>query len=344
MTTYIVTGAYGHLGSTITEALLSRGAKVRGLVMQNEKPAISLTEFAGAEIITGDVSDPASMERLFDAEGEKVVIHTAGIVSIANKIDKKIYGVNVLGTQNIIDLCARHGARLVYVSSVHAIPDTKKAKTIKEITRFDPGKVKGAYAKSKAIATQLVMDAAEKGLDACVVMPSGILGPFDSGRNHLVALIKDFLIGKLTSIVKGGYDIVDVRDVAAACINAADMSLRGETFILSNAYCSIKDLCDHVSGLTGVRRIKIILPVWVPYMLSPVLDLYYKLRKVRPLYTAYSLTVVQSKAAFDNSKARKVLNFRPRSIFKSIKDTVNWLLTSCKLTPPKRLIKAVSKA
>ncbi|HPG92166.1 MAG TPA: NAD-dependent epimerase/dehydratase family protein [Clostridia bacterium] len=343
MTTYIVTGAYGHLGSTIITELIRQNKKVRGLILFGEKPTIEQSVFTGAEIFEGDVTDINSLENLFDVEGEKIVIHTAGIVSIENKINKKMYEVNVTGTSNVIAMCNKHNARLLHVSSVHAIPDRPKGTKIVEIDHFDPKKVKGGYAKTKAIATNLVLQAAKNGLNASVVMPSGIIGPFDNGRNHLVALIKDFLAGKLRAVVKGGYDVVDVRDVASACITAADTAKIGETYILSNAYIGIKELCDQISQISNVKPIRNVIPIWFAYMFSPLSEAYYKIRGVRPLYTAYSLTVVMSNGVLDHSKATKELDFHPRDLNESISDTVKWLKSSCVFNAPKYVLKATKK-
>lgn len=72
----------------------------------------------------------------------------------------------------------------------------------------------GEYAKSKASATELIFDAAQHGLSASVVFPSGIIGPGDVQCGSFTAMAKAFLAGKLPIAVHGGYDFVDVRDVA----------------------------------------------------------------------------------------------------------------------------------
>lgn len=75
---------------------------------------------------------------------------------------------------------------LVYVSSTGAIPELPKGQKIKEVNEFDAEKVVGWYSKTKAMATQAVLDAVKKeGLNACVVHPSGILGPQDYAVGRL---------------------------------------------------------------------------------------------------------------------------------------------------------------
>ncbi len=127
-----------------------------------------------------------------------IVINAAGVVSISSKYSQVMHDVNVTGTQNIVDMALKHKIRkLVYVSSVHAIPELPKNETIIETLNFDPDLVKGEYSKSKAIATKIVLDSVKKGLDAVVVHPSGIIGPGDYAGGHTTQLVKDCANGNL---------------------------------------------------------------------------------------------------------------------------------------------------
>ena len=203
MMRYIVTGAAGHLGSTVVRSLLEQGAVVRGLLLPSEQPAVS-----GAEYIHGDVLEAESLVPLFQRDGNEplVVIHTAGIIDVIGEMSRRLYDVNVNGTKNVLALCAKYRVdKLVYVSSVHAIPESEKPTMQTEITEFSPETVVGGYAKTKAEATQAVLDAAANGLPAVVLHPSGIIGPYDEGRNHLVQMVRDFMEGRLPACVKGGY-------------------------------------------------------------------------------------------------------------------------------------------
>ena len=197
---YIVTGGAGHLGSTLLRKLEKSGREVRALLLPQEQPP----EFArgrGGRIVfvRGDVRDADSLRPLFSgAEGaeeqEFLVFHPAGIVDISGEITPAMTAVNVGGTKNVIALCREQAhCRLVYVSSVHAIPEKGHRQVLEEVRRFSPDQVVGGYAKTKAEATQAVLDAAADGLDAVVVHPSGILGPYDSSRNHLVQMVSDYL-------------------------------------------------------------------------------------------------------------------------------------------------------
>lgn len=151
------------------------------------------------------------------------MIHCAAVVYIKSKYNSRVYDVNVNGTKNIVDKVLEYNAKLIYVSSVHAIPEKSDGDLISEVSIFNPDDVVGLYAKTKAEAARYVMDSVkDKGLNACIVHPSGILGPYDFSNSHLTALVREIVRGKLPMCVKGGYDFVDVRDVAKGIIMACD--------------------------------------------------------------------------------------------------------------------------
>lgn len=320
---YIVTGAGGHLGGTIIRFLSQRKKMVRGLILPTEKKED--TQYT--TYIKGDVRNKDSLEPLFShtTGRDVIVIHTAGIVDISDRISKDLYEVNVLGTKNIVELCMKYKVnRLVYVSSVHALPEKPNFQVLTESTHFSADEVTGGYAKTKAIATKLVLNAAKKGLHAVVVHPSGILGPYDESRNHLVQMVADYQKGRLPACVEGGYDFVDVRDVADGCLQAAAKGKRGECYILSNRHYELKDVLTMIKEVQGCRRIPT-LPLWMAKMAIPFVKLDAKRRKVRPLYTQYSLYTLSSNDRFSHDKATRELNYQPRDLRKTLQDTLSWL-------------------
>ena len=176
---YLITGATGFLGRAVAAELVRHDAQVRALVLHND-PYISLLP-KEVRTVAGDVCDKSSLADFFaDADSRTCVIHCAGIISVASRPGPKLYQVNVGGTWRILRQCMEHDVgRFIYVSSVHAIPEKPEGCVITESADFSPGLVDGDYAKSKAAATELVFDAAERGLNAGIVFPSGIIGPGD---------------------------------------------------------------------------------------------------------------------------------------------------------------------
>lgn len=320
---YIITGANGHLGGTLVRALQGQPVEVRGLILPGE----TAVDRGNVRYYRGDVCQPDTLRPLFEdlEEGAAIrVIHTAGIVDISEDVSPKVYDVNVNGTRNVLALCREFGARLVYVSSVHAIPEADDNLVQEEIRAFSPDRVIGGYAKTKAEATQAVLDAARDGLDAVVVQPSGILGPFEASGNHMVQMVSDYVHGRLPACVVGGYDFVDVRDVAKGCLQAAEKGRRGECYILSNRRYEIRDLLRMIRSVCGGRRLPV-LPMWMARAAAPLLQAWAKLRHERPLYTRYSLHALGSNSKFSHDKATMELGYHPHDLFQTVKDTVAWL-------------------
>ena len=242
-----------------------------------------------------------------------------------------MYRVNVGGTNNILRHCERAGVgKLVYVSSVHAIPEKPKGMEITEDAVFSSDTVQGDYAKSKAIATALVLEAASRGLNASVVFPSGIIGPGDVGKGSITHMLLSFLAGKLPVAVKGGYDFVDVRDVAAGIVSCAEQGQSGHGYILSGQYATIRDILNAAKDALGLKRTVSFLPICLAKLIAPV---YEKrgMRKRQTLYfTPYAVAVLDSNSRFNRSAAAAAFGYAPRSLQSSIRDTVLWLKNETK--------------
>ena len=322
---YIITGANGFLGNNIIRKLeQEKNSEIRAFVLKGE--SIKSLENLKCKIYYGDVTKKESLASVFEnTEGKEVfVIHCAGIVYIKSKYNPLVYNVNVNGTKNIVDKVLNINAKLVYISSVHAIPESDGV--ITETVDFDPNKVEGLYAKTKAEAAKYVMDAVKtKNLNACIIHPSGIIGPNDYGNSHLTELVKEVASGKLFACVKGGYDFVDVRDVADGVINACNKNTKGECYILSNKYITIKELSDIICDCVKRKKINIVLPIWIAKIFALFFEIYYNLKKQTPLFTKYSLYTLSSNANFSNKKAKEELNFKNRDMIDTIKDTIKWI-------------------
>ncbi len=324
---YIITGANGFLGNNIIRKLeQDKENEIRALLLPND--SIKSLEDLNCKIYYGDVTKKDSLSSIFEKVDDKEVyiIHCAAVVYIKSKYNPIVYNVNVNGTKNIVDKALEIKAKLIYISSVHAIPEKQNNELITEISNFDSKKVLGLYAKTKSEAANYVMEAIKnKKLNACIIHPSGIIGPNDYGNSHLTQLIKEVSDGKLFACVKGGYDFVDVRDVAEGIISACGKDNRGECYILSNKYITIKELTDLICDLQGRKRIKIVLPIGIAKLVAPFCELYYNLRKQTPLFTRYSLYTLSSNANFSNEKAKKELGFSNRDISHTIEDTIKWI-------------------
>ncbi|MDO9628794.1 MAG: NAD-dependent epimerase/dehydratase family protein [Acholeplasmataceae bacterium] len=328
---FIITGANGHLGNTIIRILKNQNHEVRALILPTDSK--KMLESLNVKVYYGDIRKPATLEPLFDLSDTNYlmsdvnVIHAAGIVSISAKKHPILEAVNVLGTKNICDISLKyHVSRMIYVSSVHAIPELQNSETIKEIDFFDPNLVVGAYAKSKSMASQYVIDMMKKGLNAIIVHPSGIIGPNDYGHGHMTMMIEDYLNGFLTSRINGAYDFVDVRDVASGIIQTVTSGKVGSCYILSGHRIDLEVLFEQLRSLSGRKRKIHVLPMWFAKLTAPLAEIFYKLRKLPPIYTSYSLYTLESNSFFSYEKARVDLNYHPRSLDETLYDTVKWLV------------------
>lgn len=329
---YIITGASGFLGNNIVRKLLEKNVEVRCLVPPEDK--CEALEDLNCKIYRGDVTKKEALEEIFNVDSDAMlyVIHCAAIVYIKSKYNPKVMEVNYNGTKNIVNKVLEKNAKMVYVSSVHAITEKPNREQITEIKDFDENKVTGLYAKSKARTAKMVLEEVnKKGLNACIVHPSGIIGPNDYSDTHLTQLILDVANGSLRAFVKGGYDFVDVRDVADGIISACKNGKKGECYILSNRYIEVKELVDLISKTTRGKKIKTILPMWLAKLTAPFSEMYYKIRKEPPLYTKYSLYTLTSNSNFSNEKAKKELGYKNKSIEETIADTVKWLRENNKM-------------
>lgn len=326
-TKFLVTGAAGHLGSAVVKELLEAGQKdIRVLVMPGDKSAARLPD--DIEQVKGDLLDKEALSQFFDVEEdtEIIVIHCAGIVSTSMKQNKKIHEVNVGGTKNIVDMCAqRHIKKLVYVSSIHAMPTLPHGQTMTEIESFDPEKVIGPYAKTKAEATAYVKEAVRNGLNATIVYPCGIVGPYDQGKGNITELIIQYCKGKMPFGVKSRFDFVDVRDVARGIVAASQKGGNGEGYILGNRQVSVPEMFELFRRETGRPRTKFFAPMWLAKAGLPLTTLYYKLKHQQPLFCSYSLYTLGGNSNYSHAKASRELGYKARPFEETIRDTIAWL-------------------
>ena len=320
---YLVTGATGHLGTCLTAELLRRGEHVRVLVRPGRKALAP----HGAQAVDGDVAREETLAPFFDRTGfdSVTLLHCAALVTIASREDRRVWDVNVNGTENVMRLARQAGVeRVVYVSSVHAIPERPHGETICEVNDFSPHLVHGQYARSKAAAAQRALDHAREGLNVSIVHPSGIIGPGDhSRRNHMVRTIQAMASGRIPVSMEGGYDFVDVRDVVDGILACEERGQAGECYILSGHYVKVKELLSAVCRIKGRRASRLELPHGLVRRIAPIAERLSLLTGDRaPLLTPYSVYTLHTNGRFSHETASQFLGYRPRAIAESIRDTL----------------------
>ena len=327
-TLYLVTGAAGFLGGTVCRQLVEQGRKVRAFILPNDPAKKFVPE--EAEIVEGDLTSMESLQPFFDIpEGwEAVVLHIASIVTSTPDYNQKVIDVNVGGTKNIIELCLSTPGvkKLVYCSSTGAIPEAAMGKAIKEVRRFDPDEVVGCYSRSKAMASQAVLDAVhENGLNACIVHPSGIMGPEDYAIGETTGTLIKIIKGEMPAGIDGSFNLCDVRDLAAGTIAAADKGKAGECYILANDPVSFRDFSRMVSDEAGCKKVGMFLPIWAANMMGGMMEKQAKKKGTKPMMTRFSVYNLARNNKFDSTKAIRELGYSTRSYRDTIHDEIQWL-------------------
>jgi dihydroflavonol-4-reductase len=319
----LVTGATGHIGNVLVRLLHDRGESVRAMIMPGEDPAP--LNGLGVEIIEADVLDYQSLLKAF--EHIDVVYHLAGIISILPGKDHMLQAVNVIGTRNVIQAARSAGVRrLVYTSSIHALKRVPDGVLIDESIPFDIEHALNSYDSSKASASLDVLNAVQTGMDAVIVCPTGVIGPYDFRRSELGQLILDCVDLKPMLYVDGAYDFVDVRDVAQGLILAGEKGRCGESYILSGERIEVLDIIKIVQEILGRRLFSLKIPFSMARFTANLTPLYYRLSHVKPRFTSYSLATITSNSFISHNKAHLELGYHPRPLRESLTDTVKWFI------------------
>ena len=320
-TIYLVSGASGHLGSTLVKKLKKENHRIRALVLKGEEPYVD----KDVEICIGNVNDIDSLERFFEhREDEEVILfHCAGIVTISSKKNPLVNKVNVEGTRNMLEMAMKHKVKkMIYVSSVHAILENKDGIN-SEPEEFYPEMIDDPYGRSKAAAAKLCKEYADKGLDVSTVLPSAIFGPGDQRKNNH-SVISVWMMYKLRIPVglQGGFDFVDVRDVSQGMIDCAKKGRKGQCYILSGHYLKVNDLMNGVNKVCGRRSIKVAIPYRIVRPFVPLMEKLIGIFTKKPLITPYSLAILNVNGHFSYEKASKEFGYSPRETGETLKDMI----------------------
>jgi dihydroflavonol-4-reductase len=320
--TVAVIGASGHIGNNLCRALLEKGYRVKALIHQN---ADSLD---GLDLIkeTGDILDPQGLRDFLT--GCEVVFHAAGKISIDGDKDGMVHAVNVIGTKNIVEACLASGVhKLIYFSSIHAIEQLPEGPLDESRPLVESSHLLHDQAKSDA--EREVMKGIAQGLETVIIIPTAAIGPYDFQPSLLGQGLLALYNRKLPSLVDGGFDWVDVRDIAKAAIAGMERGNAGERYVISGMWKTVKDLAYLVEEATGVLPPKFTSPQWLAKMGVPLVKVVSRLTHAPLLYTYETLEVlVRCNRNISSLKARRELGFYPRPLSETLKDTFEWFKQS----------------
>ncbi|MBF0275478.1 MAG: NAD-dependent epimerase/dehydratase family protein [Nitrospinae bacterium] len=307
----IVTGGNGFLGSYIVQQLLQRGDEVISVARSNQ---VEL-EKAGVKVLKGDIQDAQFLEKAF--QGADAVFHTAARAAIWGNWDL-FYGINVLGTQNVINACLKKKVpKLVYTSSPSVIFGEDDLENVDEKIPY-PEKYLAFYPQTKAIAEQMVIKQnGQGGLLTCSLRPHLIFGP---GDNHLIPrVIEKAKKGKLKIVGSGNnlVDIVYVENAAKAHLLAVDRLVEDSPVCGSNYFISqgkpvnlwnwVNDLLEKL----GIPKVKKNVSYEKAFIAGKLFEKSYKLLglKGEPPMTRFVSSQLAKSHYFNISKAQEELNY-----------------------------------
>lgn len=317
----VITGGTGYVGYALVKRLAADSEKMR-LFLRKDTPLFNNIE---CEKAFGDLQSLEDLTKAF--EGAQTVYHVAGVVDISDKNDKMLWKVNYKGTKNVVKACKACGVKtLIYVSSVDAI-HVKDHGVITEVSEFDPEEMTGTYAKTKAWASQYVLDNASDSLRVCVVHPSCVIGPDDYKGSSVCEMIKMYLKGLFpVSLSFGAYDFVDCRDVADGMVRAEKYGRNGECYILSGAgVMTVDEFVCALAKINGKKRPKVKITKGFILLNLPLIGAVFDTMKLPPVLNEYSVRKLEENCEFSHAKATTELGYNPRPTMESLTDTVNWL-------------------
>lgn len=288
---YVVTGATGHIGNTIVKYLVNNNKDVRVLVRKIDCSIKGLN----IEYQVGDIFNEQFLALNID-KGD-VVIHLAGIIDIKNKLEDETYRINYLGTKLIADIALQKGAKkFIYFSSVDAIYKENLNDKIKEPTKLYPEELKDYYGKSKALATEYILNLMniQSKMDIAILYPSAVIGVNDYKPSYIGKVIRDVIKNKPEFEIDGGYDFVDVEDIAKFTLRIIDNDLVG-SYILSGTRITVKQMYQAFNKALDKNNKITKLPLWLVYFAIPFV----------PYLSKFTIKTLRDKSKYDSSKALK---------------------------------------
>ena len=318
----LITGASGLLGNHLTRQLLSRGHQVRILV-ESEEAAQGLDDME-VERFVADIRDPEQVKGC--AIGMDVLIHAAACTATWPRYSKKAFEVNVSGTDHMINEALESGVhRFIYVSSACAfgwgpdrIPGT-------EYTRFRRFNYRIDYYETKHLAQDLVLKAVrDRKLPGIVVNPTFMIGPYDFNMNG-AGLIHSIVTRKVPGFPPGGRNFVHAGDVAAAIVNAIELGVVGECYILGNENLSYRDFFRMVGKVTCKRVPVLPIPALFVLLIAAFQSMFAAISGNPPQLSFNMARGTCRYAYYSADKGRQFLHLPQTPISVAIYETMKWL-------------------
>jgi dihydroflavonol-4-reductase len=254
-----LTGATGFIGRRVAERLRARGDDVVALVRTPAKAGM-LREL-GCEIVEGDLSDLAAIER--GVAGADAVIHNGADyrVGVPKRERDALHDANVAGTERVLDAAiAARASRIIHVSTGNVFGNTGDTVADESYER-DPGDgFLSVYDETKYLAHQAARKRIEAGAPVIIVQPGGVYGPGDTSQ--VGNIIDQTRTGKMKLVMFPEFTLnyVYVEDLADGIVLALDKGRIGEAYVLGGEEATMRQLVTQVAELSGRKPPKRALP------------------------------------------------------------------------------------
>jgi dihydroflavonol-4-reductase len=322
----LVTGASGLVGANLVRTLLEQGRNVCALVHEDLRALVGLD----VETISADVRDQAALERAMT--GVEVVYHLAGSISLEMDSGAEMKAINTLGTYNVVAICLKCGVRrLLHFSSVDALrqdpldqPLDENRPLVDENRSDEASAHIPPYDLSKAQGEREVLAGITRGLDAVIVRPTAMLGPYDFKPSYLGQALIQLAHGNIPALVSGGFDWVDVRDVVAGAIRAEQVATSGACFMLSGNWHTIREVAELVAAFTNQAAPFFTVPIWLADAFAPLMVKLARFNGTQPIYTRVTLNALRNNRHVSSARAVRELGYNARPLTETVCDTLSW--------------------
>lgn len=324
--TTLVTGATGFVGSAVARVLAERGHDLR-LLTRASSDRRNL-EGLDAEVVTGDLTDAASLTRA--AAGCRYVVHVAADYRVWVPNPDAMLRANVDGALAMVRAAAEAGAeRIVHCSSVAALGQIGDGTPADEDTPTNEADFVGIYKRSKYLAERAVLDLARReSLPVVVVNPAAPVGPRDIKPTPTGKMILDAAAGRMPAYIDTGLNIVHVDDVAEGHVLALEKGRIGQRYILGGQDMPLRDILGLVADVVHRRPPFIRLPEAVVWPVAFAMEKLADLTGIAPMMTRDHLKMARKKMFYSSAKAMAELGYRPRPVREAVEDAVAWFKSS----------------
>ena len=318
--TTVVTGASGHIGACLVRALLGGGRTVRTIDMEHGEALEGLD----IETHIGDIRDGNFLRSLFH-QGD-VVYHLASVISTTGDKNGLLYSVNVDGAREVALACLDEKVeRLVHFSSVHAYDIDTHGTPVTEETRLATANSRSDYSLSKAKGQEAVLEVVKLGLNAVVVNPCGVIGPYDYKTSRMGEFFRKIARGRKDPMSSGGFNWVDVRDVVDGALLAEEKGQIGECYILGGHWVTNAELGKIAGRISGQEVPENVIPIWGLILLQKIGVVQSKLTNKQPRINRDQLDALRANRDISSDKAKREFNYTPRPTEDTVAAIYDWL-------------------